>query len=100
MARIRVAIRHLYKEHSIRRQTIAIVGGLKIDLDKRLLLHRTEVHVTPMEYSHGAPVRNVGRMLTTGALIRELYGLCCGHASVAYAEAGLRLRSTQPSPGE
>jgi two-component system KDP operon response regulator KdpE len=75
MARIRVAIRHLYKEHS-RRQAIAAVGELKIDFDKRLVyFDGAEVHLSPMEYSLLALLfRNIGKVLTTGALIRELYG--------------------------
>ena len=76
MARIRVAIRHLYKEHSIRRQATAAVADLKIDFDKRLVyLHGAELHLTPMEYSLLQYLfRNTGKVLTTGALIRDLYG--------------------------
>ena len=76
MARIRVALRHLYKEHSLRRQTTATVGELKIDFDKRLVyLKGAELHMTPMEYSLLQFLfRNIGKVLTTGTLIRELYG--------------------------
>ena len=76
MARIRVAIRHLYKEHSIRRQATAAVADLKVDFDKRLVhLRGVELHLTPMEYSLLQLLfRNTGKVLTTGALIRELYG--------------------------
>lgn len=76
MARIRVALRHLYKEHALRQQTTAAVGELKIDFDKRLVyLEGVELHMTPMEYSLLQLLfRNVGKVLTTGTLIRELYG--------------------------
>lgn len=76
MARIRVAIRHLYQEHSARRQTTAAVGDLKIDYNKRLVyLREAELHLTPMEYSLLQILfRNIGKVLTTGTLIRELYG--------------------------
>ena len=76
MARIRVALRHLYKEHAFRQQTTAAVGELKIDYDKRLVyLEGTQLHLTPMEYSLLQFLfRNIGKVLTTGALIRELYG--------------------------
>ena len=76
MARIRVAIRHLYKEHSIRMQTTATVGDLKIDFDKRLVYLRESVlHLTPMEYDLLQLLfRNIGKVLTTGAIIRAMYG--------------------------
>ena len=68
MARIRVALRHLYKEHSLRRQTTAAVGELKIDFAKRLVyLEGEELHTTPMEYSLLQLLfRNIGKVLTTG----------------------------------
>ena len=76
LARIRVAIRHLYKEHSARRHTVAAVGELKIDLDKRLVyLRDAELHLTPMEYNLLQILfHNVGKVLTTGTILRELYG--------------------------
>jgi two-component system KDP operon response regulator KdpE len=81
LARIRVAIRHLYMEHPAKRQTSAEVGELKIDFEKRLVyLLGAELHLTPMEYSLLQLLfRNIGKVLTTGTLIRELYGP--GHGS-------------------
>ena len=76
MARIRVAIRHLYKEHNAGRHSVATVGQLKIDLAKRLVyLRDAELHLTPMEYNLLQILfQNVGKVLTTGAIIKELYG--------------------------
>lgn len=103
MARIRVAIRHLYKESSGRRQVSAEVGGLRIDFDKRLVyLDETEVHLTPLEYSLLAMMfRNIGKVLTTGALIRELYGPGYGTDTQALRTlmAGLR-RKIEANPAK
>lgn len=103
MARIRVAIRHLYKDSSGRRQVSVEVGGLKIDLDKRLVyLDEAEVHLTPMEYSLLSILfRNIGKVLTTGALIRELYGPGYGTDTQALRTlmAGLR-RKIEVNPAK
>lgn len=103
MARIRVAIRHLYKESSGRRQASAEVGKLRIDFDKRLVyLDESEVHLTPMEYSLLAVLfRSIGKVLTTGALIRELYGPGYGTDTQALRTlmAGLR-RKIENNPAK
>lgn len=103
MARIRVAIRHLYKDSSGRRQVSVEVGGLKIDLDKRLVyLDEAEVHLTPMEYSLLSILfRNIGKVLTTGALIRDLYGPGYGTDTQALRTlmAGLR-RKIEVNPAK
>ena len=103
MARIRVAIRHLYKESTGKRQSIAEVGQLRIDLDKRLVyLDEAEVHLTPMEYSLLAMLfRYIGKVLTTGALIRELYGPGYGTDTQALRTlmAGLR-RKIEANPAK
>lgn len=103
MARIRVAIRHLYKESGGRRQASAEVGELRIDFDKRLIyLDETEVHLTPMEYGLLAMLfRNIGKVLTTGALIRELYGPGYGTDTQALRTlmAGLR-RKIEANPAK
>lgn len=76
MARIRVALRHLYKQGNYAPQAILAVGELQIDFDKRLVyLDGTEVHVTPMEYSLlSLFFRNIGKVLTTGNIIGEIWG--------------------------
>ena len=94
LARIRVAIRHFYKESGGRQQAVAEVGGLKIDLSKRLVfLDDAELHLTPMEYSLlSAMFAHIGKVLTTGALIKELYGPGYGSDTQALRTlmAGLR----------
>lgn len=80
MARIRVALRHLHKAGGIRQQTSLAVGGLRIDFDKHLVfLDDAELHTTPMEYNLLALFfRNIGKVLTTTYIIREIYGVGYG----------------------
>ncbi len=80
MARIRVALRHLHRAGGIRQQTSLAVGGLKIDFDKHLVyLDDAELHTTPMEYNLLALFfRNIGKVLTTKYIIKEIYGVGYG----------------------
>jgi two-component system KDP operon response regulator KdpE len=80
MARIRVALRHLHKAGGIRQQTSLAVGGLRIDFDKHLVyLDDAELHTTPMEYNLLALFfRNIGKVLTTKYIIKEIYGIGYG----------------------
>ncbi|MEA5040086.1 MAG: response regulator transcription factor [Clostridiaceae bacterium] len=80
MARIRVALRHLHKAGGIRQQTSLAVGGLRIDFDKHLVyLDDAELHTTPMEYNLLALFfRNIGKVLTTKYMIKEIYGIGYG----------------------
>lgn len=80
MARIRVALRHLHKAGGIRQQTSLVVGALRIDLDKHLVyLDDAELHTTPMEYNLLALFfRNIGKVLTTKYIIKEIYGIGYG----------------------
>ncbi len=80
MARIRVALRHLHKAGGIRQQTSLAVGGLRIDFDKHLVyLDDAELHTTPMEYNLLALFfRNIGKVLTTKYMIKEIYGVGYG----------------------
>ena len=62
----------------------------------------TEVHLTPLEYSLLAMMfRNIGKVLTTGALIRELYGPGYGTDTQALRTlmAGLR-RKIEANPAK
>ena len=76
MARIRVALRHSRRTSAATQQTVHSVGGLSIDLERHLVfLDGTELHVTPMEYSLLSLLfRNMGKVLTTQYIIREIYG--------------------------
>lgn len=80
MARIRVALRHLHKAGGIRQQTSLAVGSLRIDLDKHLVyLDDAELHTTPMEYNLlSLFFRNIGKVLTTKYIIKEIYGVGYG----------------------
>jgi len=77
LARIRVAIRHLYRQGNINEQSIRSVGQLKIDFEKRLVyLDDTQLHMTPLEYRLLSFLfRNIGKVITTQNILREIYGL-------------------------
>ena len=103
MARIRVALRHLHKAGVARLQTTLGVGGLKIDLDKRLVyLEDSELHTTPLEYSLlSLFFRNIGKVLTTNYIIKEIYGAGYGSDTQALRKlmAGLR-RKIEKNPAK
>ena len=103
MARIRVALRHLYKAGGARLQTSLTVGGLKIDLDKRLVyLEDSELHTTPLEYSLlSLFFKNIGKVLTTNYIIKEIYGAGYGSDTQALRKlmAGLR-RKIEKNPAK
>jgi two-component system KDP operon response regulator KdpE len=84
MARIRVAIRHSNQRARISSPCIQ-VGDLKMDLEKRLLfLEESEVHLTPMEYSLlSLFFKNIGKVLTTGFIIKEIWGNSYGNDTQA-----------------
>lgn len=103
MARIRVLLRNLYKQSNKNPQTVLSVGDLKIDLDKRLAyLDGNEIHLTPMEYSLLSLLfRNIGKVLTAGNIIREIWGAGYGTDTQALRAlmAGLR-RKIEKNPGK
>ncbi|GLB29755.1 DNA-binding response regulator [Lacrimispora amygdalina] len=103
MARIRVALRHLHKAGGVRSQTNLAVGGLRIDLDKRLVyLEDSELHTTPLEYSLlSLFFRNIGKVLTTKYIIKEIYGAGYGSDTQALRKlmAGLR-RKIEKNPAK
>lgn len=94
MARIRVALRHLYQTGGNKTQSILSVGGLAIDFEKRLVyLDGAELHVTPLEYSLLALLfKNIGKVLTTKYILKEIYGVGYGTDTQALRAlmAGLR----------
>ena len=103
LARIRVAIRHLYRqgagvEHSVRQ-----VGELKIDFERHLTyLNGQEIHLTPLEYSLlSLFFRNMGKVLTTKNILKELYGVNYGSDTQALRAlmAGLR-RKIEENPSK
>ena len=103
MARIRVALRHLYKQKVHNVQTVYSVGDLSMDLEKRLVyLEGNELHVTPMEYALLALLfKNMGKVLTSNAIIKEIWGQGYGSDTQALRAlmAGLR-RKIEKNPGK
>ena len=50
LARIRVALRHMYKQSGAKANPVYQTGELRLDAEKhRVCLGETEIHVTPME---------------------------------------------------
>lgn len=103
LARIRVALRHLYKQGGNKGQTIFTVGELTMDLEKHIVRLKEEVlHITPMEYTLLSLLfKNQGKMLTTATIIREIYGVGYGSDTQALRAlmAGLR-RKIEHNPAK
>ncbi len=99
LARIRVAIRHMNRQEKAKVQTVIQVRSLKLDMDKRLVfLDDKEVHLTPMEYSLlSLLLKNRGKVVTTAAIIKELWGPGYGQDTQALRTlmAGLRRKIEQ-----
>lgn len=94
LARIRVAIRHLYRQGLSQKQTIFSVGGLVIDVEKHIVtLDDMQIHTTPLEYNLLALFfKNIGKVLTTQYIIKEIWGVGYGTDTQALRAlmAGLR----------
>ncbi|MCL1795003.1 MAG: response regulator transcription factor [Oscillospiraceae bacterium] len=103
MARIRVSLRHLYKQGNRGAQTVFSVGELQMDFDKHIAhLNNAEVHLTPMEYNLLSFLfRNMGKVLTAGNIIREIWGVGYGTDTQALRAlmAGLR-RKIEENPAK
>lgn len=103
MARIRVAIRHLRMNSHKEQQPALAVGELAIDLSKRqVFLGGEPLHVTPLEYNLlSLFFRNMGKVLTSQFIIREIYGVGYGNDTQALRAlmAGLR-RKIEPVPAK
>lgn len=99
MARIRVAIRHLRKMGRPQAQPLLNVGELSLDLDKRQVTLRGEpLHLTPLEYDLLSLLfKNMGKVLTTQFILREVYGIGYGTDTQALRAlmAGLRRKIEQ-----
>ena len=102
-ARIRVALRHLYQAGGSLQPTSQTVGELRIDLSRHLVyLHDNEAHMTPMEYALLALFfKNRGKVLTTGSILKEIYGVGYGTDTQALRTlmAGLR-RKIEMNPAK
>lgn len=103
LARIRVAIRHIQMSARTHVQPELSVGELVINLEARQVTLRGEpLHVTPLEYSLlSLFFKNIGKVLTTQYIIREIYGAGYGSDTQALRAlmAGLR-RKIEPVPAK
>ena len=103
MARIRVAVRHIYSRGRREQQPVLSVGELCMDMDKRqVFLKREPLHLSPLEYNLLTLFfRNIGKVLTTQFIIREIYGVGYGKDTQALRTlmAGLR-RKIEPIPAK
>lgn len=103
LARIRVALRHMYNQGANTLQTAVQIGELKIDYIKHLVyLEGSEIHTTPMEFSLLTLLfKNAGKVLTTSLIIREIWGMGYGNDTQALRAlmAGLR-RKIEKNPAK
>ena len=103
MARIRVAVRHLNKTVSHEQQPLLSVGELSLDLEKRQVTLKNEsLHLSPLEYNLlSLFFKNIGKVLTTQYIIKEIYGVGYGNDTQALRTlmAGLR-RKIEPIPAK
>lgn len=103
MARIRVALRHFNQSARQQTQPQITVGGLTIDFEQRqVYLDGNALHVTPLEYNLlSLFFKNVGKVLTTQYIIKEIYGVGYGTDTQALRAlmAGLR-RKIEPIPAK
>ena len=101
LARIRVALRHMYKQSGAKANPVYQAGELRLDAEKRkVYLGEDEIHVTPMEYSLLLLLfKNQGKVLTTSVILREIWGAGYGQDTQALRTltAGLR-RKIEKNP--
>lgn len=76
LARIRVALRHASRPPGEKETPLFTTGDLKVDLAaRRVFVHETEVHLTPIEYKLlTALIRHAGKVLTHRFLLKEVWG--------------------------
>ncbi len=103
LARIRVALRHMYRQGGNRAQTYSQIRDLRIDYEKHLVyLEDKELHITPMEYRLLSLLfKNAGKVLTTRTIIKEIWGIGYGNDTQALRAlmAGLR-RKIEKDPAK
>lgn len=103
LARVRVSLRHLYKQVGNKIQSSLSVGDLSIDMEKRLIvLKGEELHVTPLEYGMLLLFfKNIGKVLTTNYIIKEVWGVSYSDDTQALRTlmAGLR-RKIEDNPAK
>lgn len=102
MARIRVALRHIGQQRGQSLQLPMTVGGLQIDMDKRLVqLDGKPLHLTPTEYKLLCILFiNAGKVLTKKQIIAEIWGPFYGTntQTLRVLVAGLRKKIEKNPP--
>lgn len=103
LARIRVALRRLYRQGESGQQNCIQINKLRIDFARRVIyLGDSEVHLTPNEYTLLTLLaKNAGKVLTTKNIIKEIWGDNYGSDTQALRAlmAGLR-RKIEETPGK
>jgi two-component system KDP operon response regulator KdpE len=77
LARLRVAERHIARRNGVQEMAARIeIGALSIDLAaRRVQLHGTDLHLTPIEYRLLTTLaRHRGKVLTHRQILREIWG--------------------------
>lgn len=101
LARIRVCFRHYFAKNIKENAVKITVGDLAMDCDKHLVFLRDkEIHLTPMEYKLlFLLMKNAGKVLTSGTIIKEIWGVGYGNdtQSLRAIMAGLR-RKIETNP--
>jgi two-component system, OmpR family, KDP operon response regulator KdpE len=85
VARLAVAFRHAARSRTDAFGSAIVVGDLRIDLARRIVLARdAEVHLTPIEYRLLATLaKHAGMVVTHRQLLREVWGPGEGHQTQA-----------------
>ncbi len=103
LARIRVALRHYYKMNHENMIPILENKDLKLDMEKHVVLRmEEEIHLTKLEYDLLVLfMKNQGKVLTYGFILKELYGRNYGSDTQALRAlmAGLR-RKIEKNPAK
>jgi len=76
LARIRAAIRNVYRKSNAPVDEIFVVGGLKVDVTRRqVFVDEREIHLTPLEFKLLTMfIKNAGRVITHRQLLMEVWG--------------------------
>jgi two-component system KDP operon response regulator KdpE len=76
LARIRVATRRTAMQRSGEKESVFLLGNLRVDLVKRqVFLDDAEIHLTPLEYKLlSILIKYAGRVVTHTQLLKEVWG--------------------------
>lgn len=102
LARIRVALRHLYRHGTPKTQYLYQIGDLCLDMEKHLAsLKGEELHLTPMEFQlMQLFMKNAGKVLTSSYIMKEVWGAATSDTQPLRAlMAGLR-RKIEENPAK